>query len=143
MSLAFEANERDLVGERVGGHEVRHGLRGDGSRKTSWKTVGSAADGRERDMVCSDPFGKFERATMSICQESFLIAVTAVPNRPYTMDDVFGWEFVGCRYRRISRSAAAQFEAFSQQLRTCGTMDCAIDSTATAKGAICGVHNDI
>jgi hypothetical protein len=59
------------------------------------------------------------------------------------MDYVLAWQVVGTGDFGTSGFAAAQSSALSQQLRSCRTVDTAVDTATSQQGFIGSVYNSI
>src|SRR5262249_3744747 len=85
----------------------------------------------------------FQRASIARCELLTLAARSTVPDRSYGVDDVSRRQLEPRRQLRIASVAAAQFPAGCQQLRSCGTVDRAIDAAAAQQSGVGSVHDRI
>jgi len=75
----------------------------------------------------------FKRAAIARGQEIILSTGAALPDRADSMDDIAGGQAIAGGDFCFARRAAAEFAAFREEARPCGTMDRTVDAAPAEK----------
>ena len=75
-------------------------------------------------------------------QRGLAVAAT-LPDRADRMDNIAGRQSIATGQARVAGLTAAERAAFGEQFGTCGTMDCAVDATATKERRVRRVDDGI
>ena len=92
---------------------------------------------------CSDSVlhRNLHRIIITACKKLIFIIISTIPDRSDCVDHIITWQIICLGNLCLSCFASMKHPAFSKKFRTCGMMDCTINTPSSKKRIISSIYN--
>ena len=92
---------------------------------------------------CSDSVlhRNLHRIIITACKKLIFIIISTIPDRSDCVDHIITWQIISPGNLCFSSFAPMKCPAFCKKFRTCGMMDCTINTATTKKRIVSSIYN--